>query len=638
MEKLLMKSIPYLTSFFGALILTLFLVPLVRRLNIKLGMIDKPDPRRINKVPIPRGGGLALIAGVLVSYSILVLFFGKDPFYAKNISENIYWKYAVLSLSVGALGFVDDCFGMKPKVKLLGQIAVAVLTWWWGDLGFHRLWPSIPAALDCFITVFWIVGAVNAFNLIDGLDGLASGLAFIATLGMAGALFLAHSPASSLYYFAFAGGLLGFLRYNYNPASIFLGDCGSMFIGYTIAFLPLVSQAENSFLVSIGVPLLAMGVPVFDTFLAIVRRSLRHLIRRRDSSEAGNGEVMTADADHVHHRILRSVGLNQRKAAWILYVTAILLVLFGLSGVVFKSRAAGLWLLGFLFAAVVVVKDMARIEIFDFGRLINSVARDESVVPRRLKSRLSVPFYLAADIALLIAVFFICAWALKINVGRIMLRVGMPIRVVSIFIPLVLFRTYQTVWSRAMSSNYARLLFACMVGGIVGSAAIYYSLAYNYQLKAMTVMYPLLSFIALSLLRNLRMIIRDSFYNLDCSRLRKNGAASRVLVYGSGLRYRAFRRELVRTASENDRIIVGIIDDNLLLRGQYVGSVKIYGPLNMLESIIEKTKADALVIACDLSPERLNIVSKKLALTDLKVSRFYLNEKQLDLSAEGLKE
>ena len=638
MEKLLIKSIPYLTAFLGALILTLFLVPLVRRLNIKLGMIDKPDPRRINKVPIPRGGGLALIAGVLVSYGIFVLFFGKDPFYAENISENIYWKYAVLSLSVGALGFVDDCFGMKPKIKLIGQISVAVLTWWWGDLGFHRLWPSITAALDCFITVFWIVGAINAFNLIDGLDGLASGLAFIATFGMAGALFLCHSPASSLYYFAFAGGLLGFLRYNYNPASIFLGDCGSMFIGYTIAFLPLASQAEDSFLVSIGVPLLAMGVPVFDTFLAIVRRSLRHLIRRRDPSEIGNGEVMTADADHLHHRILRSVGLNQRKAAWILYLMAAFLVLFGLSGVVFESRAAGLWLLGFLFAVVVVVKDMARIEIFDFGRLINSVARDESASLRRVKSRLSVPFYLLADIALLVAVFFICAWALKINVGRIMLRVGMPIRVISIFIPLVLFRTYQTVWSRAMTSNYARLLFACIVGGIVGSAAIYYSPAYNYQLKAMTVMYPLLSFFALSLLRNLRMILRDSFYNLDWSRLRKNGAASRVLVYGSGLRYRAFRRELVRTVSENDRIIVGIIDDNLLLRGQYVGGVKIYGPLNILESIIEKTKADALVIACDLSPERLKSVSKKLALTNLKVSRFYLNEKQLDLSAEGLKE
>jgi UDP-N-acetylmuramyl pentapeptide phosphotransferase/UDP-N-acetylglucosamine-1-phosphate transferase len=638
MEKLLMKSVPYLTAFLGSLSLTLFLVPLVRRLNIRLGMIDKPDQRRINKIPIPRGGGLALIAGVLVSYSIFVLFFGKDPFYAKNVSENVYWKYAVLSLSVGALGFVDDCFGMKPKVKLLGQIAVAVLTWWWCDLGFHRLWPSIPAAIDCFMTVFWIVGAVNAFNLIDGLDGLASGLAFIATLGMAGALFLCHSPASSLYYFAFAGGLLGFLRYNYNPASIFLGDCGSMFIGYTIAFLPLASQAENSFLVSIGVPLLAMGVPVFDTFLAIVRRSLRRLIRRRDSSEAGNGEVMTADADHVHHRILRSVGLNQRKAAWILYIVALLLVLFGLSGVIFKSRAAGLWLLGFLFSAVVVVKDMARIEIFDFGRLINSVARNDSAASRRLKSRLSVPFYLLADIALLVAVFFVCAWALKITVGRIMLRVGMPIRVVSVFIPLVLFKTYLTVWSRAMPSDYARLLFACVVGGVVGSAAIYYSPAYNYQLKAMTVMYPLLSFVALSLLRNLRMIVRDTFYDLDCSRLLKSGSATRVLVYGSGLRYRAFRRELVRTASENDRIIVGIVDDNILLRGQYIGDVKVCGSIGMIDSIIKETRADAVVIACELSPQRLAIVRQRLAAAGLPVSMFYLNEKKLDFSAEELKE
>ena len=638
MEKLFVKSIPYLTAFFGALLLTLLLVPLVRRLNIKLGMIDKPDARRINKVPIPRGGGLALIAGVLVSYSIFVLFFGKDPFYAKNISENFYWKYAILSLSIGALGFVDDCFGMKPKVKLLGQIAVAVLTWWWADLGFHRLWPSIPAALDCFITVFWIVGAINAFNLIDGLDGLASGLALIATLGMAGSLFLTDSPASSLYYFAFAGGLLGFLRYNYNPASIFLGDCGSMFIGFTIAFLPLASQAEDSFLVSIGVPLLAMGVPVFDTFLAIVRRSLRHLIRRRDASETGNGEVMTADADHLHHRILRSVGLNQRKAAWILYLMAAFLVLFGLSGVVFESRAAGLWLLGFLLAVVVVVKDMARIEIFDFGRLLNSVAHNDNPSTRRMKYRLSVPFYVLADIAILVAVFFVCAWALRINIGRIMLRVGLPVRVVSVFIPLVLFKTYQTVWSRAMPSNYARLLLACVIGGVVGSVAIYYSPAYNYQLKPMTVMYPLMSFVAISLLRNLRAMAKDIFYNIDSSQLRKTNTASRILVYGSGLRYRAFRRELVRTASKNDRIIVGIVDDNILLRGQYVGGIKICGSINMIERIVKETNADALVIACDMSPKRLDVVRKKLAATGLKVSRFYLNEKQLDLSAEGLKE
>lgn len=638
MEKLLTKSVPYLTAFLGALVLTLLLVPPVRRMNIKLGMIDNPDPRRINKVPIPRGGGLALIAGVLVSYSVFVVFFGKDPFYAKNISANIYWQYAVLSLLIGAVGFFDDCFGMKPKLKLLCQVAVAGLTWCWADLGFYRLWPSIPGFLDCIVTVFWIVGAVNAFNLIDGLDGLASGLAFVATLGMAGALFLSQSPAAALYYFAFAGGLLGFLRYNYNPASIFLGDCGSMFIGYTIAFMPLASQAEDSFLVSIGVPLLAMGVPVFDTFLAIVRRSLRHFIRRYDSAETGNGEVMTADADHLHHRILRSVGLNQRKAAWILYLMSAFLVLFGLSGVVFQSRAAGLWLLGFLVAVVIAFKDMARIELFDFGRLINSVVRDESAATRRLRSRLSVPFHLLADVVLLTAVFFVCTWALKISVGRIMLRVGLPIRVTSVFLFLVAFRVYATVWSRAVPSNYARLLLACIVGGLIGTAAIYYSPAYNYQLKAMTVMYPTLSFVALSLLRISRNAVRDFFYNLDCARLLKTGGVSRVLVYGSGLRYRAFRRELVRTASRNNRIIVGIIDDDLLLRGQYIGEVKIYGPLSSLDEIVRKTGADSVVIACDLTSKRLRIVHSKIKARGLEVSRFYLNEKKLDSSAEELKE
>lgn len=638
MEKLLLKSIPYVVAFISSLVLTLVLVPLVRRLNIKLGMIDKPDARRINIVPIPRGGGLALIAGVLISYSVFVLVFEKVPLVAKDLSNHIFWKYAVLALAIGTIGFIDDCFGMKPKVKLLGQIIVASLTWWWADLGFHRLWPSIPGFLDCFLTVFWIVGAVNAFNLIDGLDGLASGLAFIATLGMAGALFLSQSPISALFYFAFAGGLLGFLRYNYNPASIFLGDCGSMFIGFTIAFLPLASQAEDSFLVSLGVPLLAMGVPVFDTFLAIVRRSLRHLIRRQDASETGNGEVMTADADHLHHRILRSVGLNQRKAAWILYLMAVFLVLCGLSGVVFQSRAAGLWLLGFLVAVAVIVKDMSRIEIFDFGRLLNTVARSDNPSSRRLKVRLTVPFYVIADVLLLIGVFFICTWALKINVGRIMLRVGLPIRVISVFISLVFLKTYLTVWSRAMPSNYARLLLACIIGGVVGSAAIYYSPAYNYQIKAMTIMYPTLSFVALSLLRMSRGMMRDFFYNLDCSRLLKSGDVSRILVYGSGLRYRAFRRELVRTASKNDRIIVGLIDDDLLLKGQYIGRIKIYGSLSMLDEIVKKTNADAVVIACDLSSKRLKIVKDKIEAKGLKVSRFYLNEKLLDFTASELKE
>lgn len=629
MEKVIIKSFPYLVAFFGAFLLTYVLVPLVKRLNIALGMIDKPDERRINKVPIPRGGGLALIVGLLVSYSLFVLLFEKDPLVAKNISHSLFWKYSVLALLIGALGYIDDCFGLKPKVKLLGQIAVALLVWFWADLGFHRLWPSIPAALDCVITVFWIVGAVNAFNLIDGLDGLASGLALIATLGMAGALFLAENPASSLYYFAFAGGLIGFLRYNYNPASIFLGDCGSMFIGFTIAFLPLASQAQNSFLVSIGVPLLAMGVPMFDTFLAIVRRSIRHLIRRRDATETGNGKVMTADADHLHHRILRSVNLNQRKAAWILYIIASVFVIIGLVGVALKSRAAGLWLIAFLAAVVVVLKDMARIELFDFGRLLTSVARDTRATSSRRIAKLATLIRLVADIALLVLAFFICTWALRIEVGRIMMRVALPLRVVSVFFMLVILKTYSTVWARAMPANYVRVLGACIIGGILGSAAIYYSPAYHYQMKAMLVMYPTVCCVCLIGSRLLRNVLRDFFHFLERSRLMAAGSASRILVYGAGLRYRAFHRELVRNATKNDRIIVGIIDDDILLRDQYVGDIKIYGSISDAQSIIEATKADAVVIACEMPDSKLAEVRAKLAPTGVKISYFSFNEKTL---------
>ena len=177
-----------------------------------------------------------------------------------GVSNGICLKMAILALATALLGLADDRFSLPPKLKLLGQLVIAFLVWWWADLGFNDLWPSLPKWLDCALTVFWITGAVNAFNLIDGLDGLASGIAFIATLGMAGGGFFVPEPPTTLFYFAFAGGLLGFLRYNYHPASVFLGDCGSMFIGFVVSTLPLVSHVPNSFLVSVGVPLLAMGV------------------------------------------------------------------------------------------------------------------------------------------------------------------------------------------------------------------------------------------------------------------------------------------------------------------------------------------------------------------------------------------
>lgn len=615
------KALPYVLAFAGPLVLTLLLTPLVRGITRWLGMVDEPDVRRINTVPVPRGGGLAIVVGLMVAYGLFLHYTDRPGL--QGISETSFLRLAVLGLAIALLGLVDDRFSLPPKVKLLGQVVVAFGVWWWADLGFSDLWPFLPKWLDCLMTVFWVVGAVNAFNLIDGLDGLASGIALIATVGMAGSCFLIQNPQATLFHFAFAGALLGFLRYNYNPASVFLGDCGSMFIGFVIAVLPLASHVPNSFLVSVGVPLLAMGVPIFDTSLAILRRSLRHLIARGGTE---TGRVMTADADHLHHRILRATGLNQRKTAWILYGVAAAAVATGLVAMFLKSRAAGLWLAALAIGAVAIFKD-ARIELFDAGRLLNEIAHTRDRQSRRRLAVWAVPFYVFFDVFALCGVYFLCSRVLRLDQSMHAFRSYLPVRVVSVFAFLVFFNTYRTVWSRAMGSNYIRLLLACVFGSVAGSVFLYYWPSTATQhLRVETLLYAVVSFTVLMAIRMFRGCVRDLFYAIDCSRLKVRKDVSRILVYGAGLRYRSFRRELVRTTSANDRMIVGILDDDVFLKGRYIGGIRILGTINEAPEVINAVNADAVVIACEINDEWLAVVKKILAPTGVKVTRFAFSE------------
>ena len=618
---MILKILPYAAVFLGALLLTLVLTPIVRELNRKLGMVDKPDPRRINTVPIPRGGGLALVLGVSISYVVFLLVTGRPGFY--GMPNVVFWKMSILAFAIAFLGLADDKFSLPPKLKLLGQVVIAFLVWWWADLGFNDLWPELPRWVDCILTGFWITGAVNAFNLIDGLDGLASGIAFIATLGMAGGVFFVREPPTTLFYFAFAGGLLGFLRYNYNPASVFLGDCGSMYIGFVLATLPLAAHVPNSFLVSVGVPLLAMGVPIFDTSLAILRRTIRRLIARGDTAA---GQVMTADSDHLHHRLLRQAGLNQRKAAWALYGLTAAAVVFGLVAMSLESRAGGLWLGALAVIAVVIFKD-ATIEMFDVGRLLNRVAHTHDRESRRRIAVWSVPFYVIIDLLALACVYFICTVSLGLPQNTHAFRSFLPVRIIATFLFLIAFGTYRTVWSRAVGSNFLRLFLACVFGAIAGSVFIYYwpSTAPS-RVNATTFVFAVGSFSVLLFLRVFRGFVRDLFYAIDCSRLRNRKDVSRILVYGAGLRYKSFRRELVRTTSANDRMIVGILDDDVYLKGKYIGGIRIYGTINDAPEVINALNVDAVVIACVVSDEWLKVVKDILAPTGVKVTRFSFAE------------
>ena len=628
--RVLCATSPWWGCFLVAFLLGLVLTPVCRELARRLGMVDKPSARRINKTPIPRAGGLAVFLATTLTVLAYACVTGRQL--SPLMPNETFYQLICLAGCLVVMGLFDDKFGLPPLVKLAGQVGVALGAFFWCGIGFHTIpvLSGIPVAADCCLTVFWIVGAINAFNLIDGLDGLATGLALIAAIGMGGALFFVGYPQATLVYFIFAGACLAFLRYNFNPASVFLGDTGSMFLGFTLSTLPLTLKSGDSLFVSLGVPLLAMGVPIFDTALAIVRRTLRAVLSRgqRNVGEVGNAHVMQADTDHLHHRILRKF-VSQRKAAGALYGLAAFLVAVGFGGLALRDRAAGLFILAFIVAVVIVIRDMRRIELWDAGRLLNAAAHDHTSTARRRSRMLVTPYFVVTDVLALVLVYAFTTLAMGLKFNGYTLHTAFPLRIVPVFFCLIFFRAYSTVWGRAMISNYARLFVAVFVGTLAGSAAIILFRYPHTHLMAFSGLFFALSFLALGSLRLMRPVLRDLFYSLDAGRLADDPATSRIVVYGAGLRYNMFRKELVRASAHNHRVIVGLLDDNVLLRGLYIGGIRVHGTLNQAEEVLRRLRADAVVIACVLSPERRALAKKIFAKAGVKVTMWRCEEQPL---------
>jgi UDP-GlcNAc:undecaprenyl-phosphate GlcNAc-1-phosphate transferase len=318
----------YLVAFLISAAVTFVLTPLVRDAAIRHGAVDSgEEERKVHEIPMPRVGGLAIAVGFFVP--VIALFF-----YDNRVSESYLadmTRFAALAggaaVMVG-MGLVDDVRGLSAKVKLAVQILVALGAF---AAGYHIDSVSTPFGVVTLgwlalpLTILWIVGIVNAINLIDGLDGLASGISLFTVfvlfiLGVTG-----NNVIVALTAIALAGSLLGFLRYNFNPASIFMGDSGSLFLGYVLAVTAISGSAKSQTAVSLLIPVVALGVPVFDTTLAVLRRLI------------SGKHIFSADRGHVHHRLLDS-GLTHRQAVLVLYAGCTVLAL-GALGLVWATTA-----------------------------------------------------------------------------------------------------------------------------------------------------------------------------------------------------------------------------------------------------------------------------------------------------------
>lgn len=337
----------YSWAFLIALTVSLVVMPTIILLAKKTGAMDAPNARKVHKKPIPRIGGLGIYAGFMAAIIFVAVKFGLD---GEPLKETV--GLLVSGSLIVALGLVDDYKNLSAKIKLLGQICAAAVLVLGFDVRidfvtdpfggyFYLEWFAIPA------TIFWLVGLTNTVNLIDGLDGLAAGVASIASFAIMLIALEQDFALVAVMTAALAGAAVGFLKYNFHPAEIFMGDTGSMFLGFMLAGISVTGAVKSVAAIALVVPIFALGLPILDTTFAIVRR-----VR-------GGVPIFKPDKGHLHHRLL-SVGFTQRQAVLLMYVIS---ALFGLSAIALTAVSSQIAVLILLLVVAAIIYGVRKLGI-----------------------------------------------------------------------------------------------------------------------------------------------------------------------------------------------------------------------------------------------------------------------------------
>ncbi|MGA2591507.1 MAG: MraY family glycosyltransferase [Bryobacteraceae bacterium] len=348
--------------FLCALALSSILTPICRSAALRMNLVDRPDgARKLHRRPVPRIGGIPILSSIAAACGCLA-FLPWAGTKAVAGALSLHWPFLAVLAVVFAIGFADDIVGLGPRQKLVGLVAAAGLAFACGirinSVGALHLpiWLSAP------ITILWLVGCATAFNLIDGLDGLATGVALLATLGMlvsASLVGLGSNYLLALALVPMAGALLGFLPYNFNPASIFLGDSGSLMIGFLLGSSSVLLSQKSTTLLGMTAPIMVLTIPLLDVILSIARRFLR------------GKPIFCADRGHIHHRLL-DLGFPPGHAALLLYGACLLAAAFSLALTVAPDRIGGWVIVLFCTASFLGIQSLGYAEFALAGRLMLS--------------------------------------------------------------------------------------------------------------------------------------------------------------------------------------------------------------------------------------------------------------------------
>ncbi len=582
----------------AALVAAYLLTPLAMRLGFRLGLVDQPGGRRIHENPTPRSGGLAVFSAFFCCAALLPLL--ADSLSPEPAFQEWLRNTFLVALPLLAIGVTDDRWEIRPSIKLAGQTFVAVLAWCWQLRLGTLLGMELLPALDFAATVLLFLAAMNAYNLIDGMDGVAGGLGGITGVGLCGLNLMLGNTLMASAALALTGACLGFLRYNFHPARVFLGDTGSMLIGYLLICMTLGSSARSAAAIMIVVPLLTLGVPLLDSGLAVWRRSIRKLL-----DPASGAKLSRGDRDHLHHRLARG-GLTQRRVAATLYFLQASLFAIGLLWMFFQNHRLAIFTSAFFAGSYVFLRYLASIELNASGKwIVDGIRRPD-------RKRLFGSLLPMMDLLILGGGLLCFSLLTSRDFPRLriafLFKDAAPTLLGGPLILLWAFRYYRPMWTRARAMDYFSVGVLASAGVLLGFSLS--SIPYTHSAIAtlrLGLLYCSLTVPWMVLIRATPRLVQDLLHHHERRRFRDDqGPIPRALIYGAGYGHTLLTRAESFQPLEQRRAysVVGLIDDDPRLHGLVLEGHKVLGGIDELPRILQSCGITEIILTTHLLPER----------------------------------
>jgi len=558
--------------FWIALALSLALVPVIRNISLRLGFVDTPKDDRWHKRPTPKVGGIA----IFLSFALGLL----ATIFVMPVQE-MQWALLIGSLVTFLLGVLDDSKSLSPVAKLIGQILAAAIVVFFGrNLQFFDL-----EILNIVFTFAWLVGITNAINLLDNMDGLAGGVALIAALMLS--LMFWQVNAFDLLWIALAlgGGILGFLVFNFPPASVFMGDGGSLFLGFTLASLAIAQVPRASNLLAVlGVPTLIFLLPILDTAMVTLTRMLR-----------GQSPVQ-GGKDHTSHRLI-AFGLSERQTVLVLYGVALISGIFGSLLESLDYNISLLLIPILLMILTLLTAYLGRIKVVNTPTTLEQQGTiTRLVIGLTGRGRI---LEIALDLVIISISYYLAFWLFfGANTNIISMQSflrSLPIAIAGAYLSFFIFGIYRRVWQYTGLKDLLRFAWAVLGCGVIVGASIYLLYPDEGISLSILLLFCVFLFFGLAASRSSFRIL-DQLYNQQ-TRVTTEKSAS-VVIFGAD-DAGVMALQLLSQNREIEYKAIGFLDNDPFKKGRQIQGINVIGNLNDLADIIDQYNFQGVILPSD---------------------------------------